>query len=773
MMNSPPRGCRIPAVHFFALIAVLALAGMSLAQDDPFGTAGDDPFGTGATTKPTGRRPRGAKAAPVEKDPVVLALRESNPTTPVELTRALRAMMDYGRADEAQSYLTRLIGAAAAADDKVAIRKEFGSAFFIRLSRFEPLAPEGIPFARAVMAAGDKAARDPARLAKLIGDLSNASPGIRVAALDGLTDGGVDSVKTLIQALADSSRASQHARIRGALAHMGIIAIEPMIGVLEAPHEDLVIQAMKVLGRLEASRAVLYLVRPYADEASSEPLRQAAGEALMRIVDVTPSNAEVQEFLRRRAKLYNSGTLPLQPGLDGTVELWSWDEGQKTSLPRRYPAEVSSYIVASKVAGDLYALSPNDQSALHIYLSSLLEAAKLSNGLGQSLPEPFLKSFQANLQDVEDVLKKAMKDNHPAAAIGAAEVLGFAGDSSMLYSGDGRPRVLASALRNGDRRLRFAAANAILRINPDRPYPGSSHLLEVLAYLVRSAGQRRVLIGHPVTLDARSLVGLLATVGIGAETAPTGRTFFELAVADSDYEYLMLSDSLDRPNFKETFQQLRRDPRTAKIPVALFARSENYERLKDFARDYELVEVFPWPYDAAALSFVTRQMAALSGRNYISTNERLNQAVVAMDGLVRIAKQPRRYSFYDLLRHERSIVQASISPVVADKARFVLGQIGSPQSQRTLVELASDQLQPLAQRQMAASSFAQAVQARGVLLTSEEILRQYDRYNDSERLDGGTQAVLASLLDTIEAKRNQQDEIRKREVKSRRGPSSR
>jgi hypothetical protein len=38
-----------------------------------------------------------------------------------------------------------------------------------------------------------------------------------------------------------------------------------------------------------------------------------------------------------------------------------------------------------------------------------------------------------------------------------------------------------------------------------------------------------------------------------------------------------------------------------------------------------------------------------------------------------------------------------------------------------------------------------------VRLTSDEITRQYDRYNESENLDEGTQQILGAVLDTIES----------------------
>jgi hypothetical protein len=44
------------------------------------------------------------------------------------------------------------------------------------------------------------------------------------------------------------------------------------------------------------------------------------------------------------------------------------------------------------------------------------------------------------------------------------------------------------------------------------------------------------------------------------------------------------------------------------------------------------------------------------------------------------------------------------------------------------------------------------VARHGTLLTSGEILLQYDRYNQSETQDRQTQLVLASILDSVEAR---------------------
>jgi hypothetical protein len=54
------------------------------------------------------------------------------------------------------------------------------------------------------------------------------------------------------------------------------------------------------------------------------------------------------------------------------------------------------------------------------------------------------------------------------------------------------------------------------------------------------------------------------------------------------------------------------------------------------------------------------------------------------------------------------------------------------------------------EREAAVVALRTAIKRRGLRLTREEILRQYDRYNKSETLDRDTQRILGDLLDAIE-----------------------
>ncbi len=762
------RFCRPATSSAIWLIAfsVFAFSHFAIAQENPFGTPA-----TPAPTTPGG--PATPTVNPLaERDPVLQTIEDSNPTTPVDLARAVKAMMDYGRPADAKKYFDKLL--AAAPDEKALadIHRALGSAFIFRLMRYEPLAPDGITLARAATDAAYKAARDEARLQTLVRDLSNPSLGIQRSAIVGLTEAGVEAVAPLVEALADSARSASHQDVANGLVVLGDVAIEPLIGALESPNEALVAQVIAVLGRLHARNAVKYLVGPLASDKSSDALRLAASTALERIVGEVPTKYDAREFLRRQANSYFDGQLPSSPELDGAVEMWRWDESQKRSVLGRYAPEAASLMVAARLARDLLDLDPANREVVRLYVASTLEAAKLAGGLDRPLDAEFLRTVtsQINTAALEDVLDFGMRNQHAAAAIGAAEALGFAGDESIVASDDGQMRALAQALRHPNRRLRFAAASAILKIDPKQPFPGSSHLAETLGLFIDTTGDRRILVGDPRTERVRTLVGILAEAGVVSDTASNGRQFFHMAAKNPDYDFVLLSDAVDFPHFKEVIQLIRTDPRTADLPIGLIVSGGELDEMKRFAARYTMVDAFPWPHDHAGLSLAIEGLISLSGQRMMSSQEKVQQAGAALDAMIRIVENPATYGFYEVLKYESAVMTALDHPELTSKAIKLLGLMATAGSQRALVRIASEDARPLADRQQAAAAFQAAVDRRGTMLSTTEITHQYERYNKSETLDQGTQTVLASILDTIEAPRKEEE--RQRELRRKASRSS-
>ena len=558
----------------------------------------------------------------------------------------------------------------------------------------------------------------------------------------------------LLSALADPDRHAEHARIRAAVVELGEPMIAPMLGALEAPDEALRRQILQVLGRFGAARTVPLLVGPALDPTVPEAERQVAAETLTHIVGSTPSRTEAVSYLARRVRDYLGGAVAGPVDYRDETVFWHWDAESGTSVPRTYTSTEASRMMAARLSSDLLGLAPENRDVHRLFLLANLTRAKIENGLDRPLPlgEGTIAARASSLGGdvIEDALAYAMQNDYPAAAHAAVELLGELGDASLVRSDGGQPRPLVQALRHSDRRVRLAAADAIMKLDPPSPYPGSSYLPETLAYFVRTLGSRRVLVAQPRAERAQTLVGLLNEIGYSADSAGTGKETFLLAVRNPDYEFVLISDAVDSRNANETIQMFRKDPLTARLPIGLMARRENQRQVEALAELDPLLLALPRPHDVRSMSFQVGRLVDLAGQSRVGYDARLDQAEQALRHLVRLAEAQAERPFYDMFRVRQAVQTALANPALSAGAARVLGMLGCPESQRSLVTLASQHARPLAERQAAAEAFAEAVRQRGLLLTRDEIALQYDRYNRSETLDSGTQQVLGALLDAIE-----------------------
>jgi len=752
-------------------LVILLFAVGQLAAQNPFGGAQpQSPFGAGRpAAKPKARaaKPKQGALPPIEdeKDPVVLTIRESDPTTPDELIFAIKTLSEMDRFVETKFYIKKLIDSRPNQNVLVDLHREVGSAFFYRLTRDEVLKPEGEQLGKAVLKAAFEASRDPARLRAAIKELSVPSFDSQRQAMEDLLRVDVAAVPFFLEALADPNRANEHPQIRAAIVRIGAVMVDPMLGALETPDEGLRVQVIQTLGQLKSRRSVKLLVGPYAFADSPAAVRQAASQAIVAIVGEAPTRRDVEQYLYRRAKEYYAGELPGPLDHEDRVEMWRWDKKRKTSIPRRYAAADASRMMGARLARDLYEVASENVDFRRFYLLTNLDFAKTEAGLDR----PLLKdedaiygvASAAGAEVVEDVLAYAIENKHIVPAVAAAELLGDLGDVKLVQSDDGQPRPLALALRHGDRRLRMAAASSIMKLDPKRPYPGSSYLPETFGYVIRTAGSRRALIVHPSVEKGQGLVGMLSQIGFEADPARTGREAFLLAAKNPDYEIVLINDAINYPDANETIQMFRRDPRTSGLAVGLMVREHRIDWGKRLAERDPLVESFSRPRDLKLMAFQIRRLLELASRGQVSYEERMDQAARALDFLTHLAENHEEYTFYDIYRQQGAIQSAFFVPELTAKATRLMGLLGNAQAQSALVTLASQHARPLSQRQAAARGFEVAVKRCGLLLKRDEILLQYDRYNKSETLDTGTQQVLAQILDAIEApskKMSQQEE---------------
>lgn len=739
-----------PAFLPLSFAIVLFLSGVSRGQDEPA------PKSAPAAKAPAAA-PKAAPPAPFvlpgPTDVAVQTILDTKPKTPAELMQAILSLLELDRVDVAKPLLQLLVSSKPDPAASAELIHRFGSATFLQLAADPRLTPNGLLLSQQVLGAAAAAARDPARLTAAVKQLGAQSPDAQREALATLHDGGPYSVPPLLAALADPAQAAIHSMAQGALVGLGSEAIKPLSAAVADSDAARAVQAIDLLAALGKKQAAVYLLAPAFATDSPPQVRQAAGAAIQQLFGSAATRYDAVTLLTREARSYLDGQQVLRPDDGNNVAIWNFDAAAHRFIVASYPPTRAAAFVALRLAGDLFRLEPDSLEARRIYLISLLESGVYRVGLDTPLPtgpgSEYARAAKFGVDAVSDALSQALTTGHPAAVQGAARVLQGIGSAAMLTRDGAKPCPLVMALRSDERRVRRDAAAAIISFKPTAPFAGSSFLTDAAADLATSTGRRRAVIGFPTTPTAQQLAALAATSGYEPVTANNNAGVFAAATQSADTELVLISGRIGRPDAFDLVQQLRGDPRTAELPIGVMGELEDLKlQTKRFAPETNVFVVFR-PENPAEMATAVAKAVALSGDHIIPPALRLQEATVALDWLAEMAKSPPEV--FDVRRYESVIEHALFHPITAPHAAAAMARLGTHSSQVDLLDLASLPVQPLDVRHAAAAAFARSVQQFGLRLAPSDVIRQYDRYNQSAQLDKATQTLLGQILDTIEA----------------------
>ncbi len=445
-------------------------------------------------------QPPAAEADSALEDPAVAAILDAKPATPAECASAAKTLADLGHPDLAKRFLKQVLDAKLGGEQLADLGEQFGTLMFLDMAGQAALRPEAQQLADAVVAATAARRSDAKRIAGLIEQLQDPSAEKRMQALAGLQEAQGAAIGPLLAVLADPARATEAANVRTVLASMGRLAREPLAAVLQGADPKLMLQAILVLAEMGQRKAAIDLIGPCVSEKNAAEVRAAAAAALKRLTGHVPTRPEALRLLRDAAKTYFDRRQPVENVVDGKVDLWQWDpERRQLTVHSGTPADAARAL-AARFARQAYAVDPNDHEIRLLYLATLLDAAAHARGLDRPLDEqdPAIAAAKPfGVRTIQEVLGYAMTHRRPAAAGAAAQLLGEIGKASEVFQQGDRPAPLVLALQDPDRRLRMAALEAVLRLQPSGPFAGSSYVPSALSFFVASTGTRRVLVAGP------------------------------------------------------------------------------------------------------------------------------------------------------------------------------------------------------------------------------------------------------------------------------------
>jgi HEAT repeat protein len=668
------------------------------------------------------------------------------PKTPLEHWDAADYLVRSGQARLAAPYLSAFLQANPDDATLLEIREKFGLGSILRLQDDPSTSEFAKPILDRLAAASQRNATDSAALDQAIGLLTRSRAEQQVG-VDRLRSAGPYAVPKLVERLGNGDLSpDERALIVVNMGRLQAPAVPPLIAALDSSDPRIAAAAAEALGRIGDKRALLALLFHTVRGEGPEGLKQAARSAVERLTRKSPEAQprSAARMLADQAWRYHRGQVEFP---SDTVEVWSWtgDRPAPESLDSREAATRLGIERARKAL----ALEPGDSSSQVALVGLLLDRAARAHtpeDVVASDPDgAFSAALSAGPAILAEVLRTAVADGHGELAELAARALGRVSNRDALAVA-GRTNPLVDALGAPNRRVQYAAARALVEMDPRQPFPGASRLVPILARFlnVQPGASRAVVIdGNPTRAGTPRSV--LQQLGYDPQVAHDGREGFRLASESADVEFVLINPIglQDAWSWQDTVENLRADRRTAGTPIFVAGPLNLIEKVVPVLQRFPRTAFLTAPVDAEAFRPLLERELQRMGIRQLSQEERAELSRGAAGLLARIAGQPGSPFGANIAEIEPALSMALHNPAAIEHAIAALGDVPGASAQQSLADVLLDPSKTPELRHAAGTQLVRSVQRFGPLLTP----RQEGRIVES--LAGEADGALRSSLSAV------------------------
>jgi CheY-like chemotaxis protein len=709
-------------------------------------------------------KPQPAKKGDAKKEELKKAEDEyrtffKKPENAMEFWAAMNFEIGVGKFDLALEYLKGFMGKdpktrspAVTDQELVDIESAEGMSAFLRLLQIPELREEAKPLLERVNAAVKKHLGDPARIAKYIKNLS-ASPEERAYAIIELRRSGPQAVPQLVESLLATQGATEHAKILSVFAELGKNIVPPLLAALDVDDPGLRLELLQILRQRVDKNAVPYLWFLSASPQQPELIRKTATDMLSLFLSIPKGDLPSSKIaLTREAERYYQHQVTFSPPNQTVV--WYFDKEKKQILSRTLSASEAEEFYGLRFSGQALELDPSYVPAQVVYVSLALEKGFERAGLDQPLEKgaPAVKEVLkvVNPDLIETVLDRALADGRVSVAVGAARALGDIQDRGAARSKDQRPPALVRALNFPDRRVQFAAADALLKI-PGLPNPlAITRTVEVLRRTLSTDAVSQALIGDGDVIRAGQVGHAVKQAGYEPIVVHTGREALRQLRESAGVDVLLIDFQLPDPGLPYLLAQLRSDINSARLPVLVTVppnrlTRELREQLRPVIEPYRNVWVVATTSTADILkSEITERVAGTVGRP-LTEAERKADATLAMLWLKRMAVG--EVKGYDVEPARDVILKTLSSNDLGSLAIEAAGRLPGAAPQTKLADIVLDNNRPAGLRSQAAEELVRHIQAHGLALSMNYVRSLQDLFDKAPdaKLKANVAVVLGAL----------------------------
>ncbi len=655
-----------------------------------------------------------------------------DPRTPLELWGAIDYLTRTGQAPKAVPYLERFNKSKIDDPTWIAIRDRYGAGSILRLDDDKSVRKYTEPLIKSFTTAMRKVARSPDRIARLVGELTSDSAEEQDFGVRKLREAGSFAAPRLAAVLVQPGlSAEDRALLVRNMGRLDGSAIPGLAAMLDSPNAVLASDAATALGLIGDPEALPFLAYPAAAADGRPPVKAAAQAAIANITG-RPFSAQLSspvQVLTAAAWAYHRHHVEFD---DDPILIWKWDAAKGAPAPFETARSEAEATLGLRFAREALRLDPANHAAQVVQLSLALEKSIERTGYGDFPAKDqavYTAAVASGARVLADVMKTAVADGKSDLAAAAVQALGRVVKPRDLAG----PRLnpLVEALYGPGRRIQFAAAKALVDLDPKGLFPGSSRVVPILARFVLHQADSRAIVIDANPNRGSQIAGFLIELGYDSELEPVPTQGFRAAIESADVELILVSYDLFRPgwNLKDLLANLKADSRTATIPLLIYGPLELAAKHPNLKSDFPGVRLLVQPASAALLK---AQLGA--PKPSLPAEERTAYSNEAIALFAKITSTPGSSFTKDLPTALPLLAADLIGTDSAPTTAAVLGRIPHPNAQRALADVLLDPSRTPEFRGQVAKALVASIDTFGALVSAD----QEARLTEALRVEAGS-----------------------------------
>jgi CheY-like chemotaxis protein len=425
--------------------------------------------------------------------------------------------------------------------------------------------------------------------------------------------------------LSDNTRpAALNAATRDALVALDKPVVYPLVLSLATTDENLKLQVIGLLQKMNYKLAVPALKALIENPASSDRVKKAATAAVLAIGGKADLDTAARKLYYDQADQFYYGKLtvvgdPSRPETD----VWGWVPGQGLAY-RPAPTSVVNDICGARACELGLAAEPNALELVALWTSTEMDMnAKFEQVSAGGLKNPWAPATMPTTaffgraigqQYLLDVLDRALGDNNVPVARQAIRALQEVANETFLAAGIGKKgSPLVAALEYPDRLVRFDAAFAIVAVEPHKSFGGADRVVPVLAEALNLQTGAAVLLIDGNADNRNRLKGEFRQAHWAVTDASSGNDGVSKARGMARIDAIVLATNVDKVDYVETLQLLRSDFATAMVPVVFLSGAEERVKFSYLKENQKYIDEVPAGATALAIIDKVKVLSAAAG----------------------------------------------------------------------------------------------------------------------------------------------------------------